>query len=930
MTREVLLIEDDAAYRHSIAILFRGEPYRFVGADSPEEGMAALDANPQIRVVILDLSFPQPISGDQQPLYLAGTAFLDYIKGRSDDYRVIVLTGHDELLRAERAGEYAIFNYLPKAERSSSQAIRFSVDQAFKDLEREHLARKNSFLLDVQKRISAGGETKETLDLICQSVRSTVGAFTCHIRVYDFTAGDYHLKGFAGPDERMRYPFEIPKAKGDLFSGRVVETRRAAAFDDLQRMESFRRFAAATVAGREVSPEEERYWRDVRSAYIVPISTGLFEEAIDAVLNVSSETVSFFGAEKQTLVDEFVTQAALAITKDWLQRKRREIHQDYSEIARMLSDMSDRLGERDGLTETYEVVTRRIADIVNPEVISIFLYNESTKRLENVAELRGNEPVDASGEAYRPGQSLTGSVFKKDETIQLPEPGGAKRVSPLADKRYDHANKEGYLSNIPSGTLEHYLAVPIRIGGKIRGVLRAMNKTSSYYGNTLPGSDRLCLLERGFSADCRNVMEITASHLAVAIRNAELITEKDRRVQQLSSLGAVGRLINSALKLDELLELTTQKMAEVMQAEICMLFLKEGDDRIVLKLCEGMPMIPRASYKLGEGVTGQVAETGNPRLIMTTDENDGKYDLAIRRYLTKKHGRKMHIESLMVVPIVAKSTILGAMKVINKIGDHLKYSASDLEFFTTFADYVGVAIDNAQSYSGLSLLVAAVAHEINNTSGLIPANVDGIREHLTAPNANIDRMLTRIEDAAGQATEFANELAGFSANRMGEKGPVNINQVIRTAIDSLEYRKPESIKVKVALCRRPLLCEIYERPFVQIVRNIVINAFQALENKKRGIIDVSTSKGTGDAAGTAVIIIADNGPGIRSQDKERIFDPDFTTKPKGNGVGLWLVRTHLRLVGGTIEVESQPNHGAKFIVRIPILSHGGGELNESN
>src|SRR6185436_5671076 len=175
MNKQVLLVEDDPHYRLSIKLLFTGEPYEFVEAESPEEGIDKLTSNPEIRVILLDLSF---VHGE-------GTLVLDHLKERAGDYKVIVLTAHDELLRAERAGEYSVFNYLPKAERSSTQAIRFSIEQAFNDLEREHLDRKSRYLLEVQKRINDNRPTRETLDLICRSVRSTVGAYTCHIRVYD-------------------------------------------------------------------------------------------------------------------------------------------------------------------------------------------------------------------------------------------------------------------------------------------------------------------------------------------------------------------------------------------------------------------------------------------------------------------------------------------------------------------------------------------------------------------------------------------------------------------------------------------------------------------------------------------------------------------------------------------------------------------------
>lgn len=901
MTKEVLLIDDDSDFRASLRYLLRDKPYRFVEAASSAEGIEQLDNHPGISVILLDLSLGKA----------KGTTVLEHIKRRLGQYRVIVLTGHEELLRAEQAGEYEVFNYLPKAENSSSQAIRFSVDQAFKDLERERLDRKNCFLLEVQKKI-ANRETKETLDLICQAVRSIVGAYTCHIRVYDFGHGDFHLRGFDAADVTLCKIFKSPRAKGDLFSGKVVGTGKPEVFDDLQSSEKYRRFAEKALQGKKASPEERAYWQSVQSAYIVPISTGLFGKSVDAVLNVSSKSKSFFNEEKCAQVDEFVTQAALTVTKDWLQRKRAEIHDDYRKISRMLADMGDKLRGTNVLKGIYDVVLRRLSEIVNSEVVSIFLYNDATGMIESVAELRGDKAVDAPDEVYEPGQSLTGSVFKEEKTIQLPQPDDPNPVNPLEDPRFDLDNKDRYLGEVPSNYVDHYLGVPIRVGGKVHGVLRAVNKKSKYYDQKAPHLDRSCLLERGFSLDCRNVMEITASHLAVAIRNAELIKEKDYQVEQVRTLGEVGRLINAALNIEDLLKLTIQKMAEVMQAEICMLFLRdEEEDRVALKQSFGMPMLENAFYGLGEGVTGEVAQAGKGQLIRRADNHDGKYDREINAHLKQKYGKPKVIESLMVVPIVAKSSILGVMKVINKEGEGGQYNESDLDLFQAFADYVGVAIENARIYKDQSQLVSAVAHEINNTSGVIPANVAGIKAQLKVPSENIYRMLATIEDSANQATEFANEIAGFAVNRAGEKRARDIGAIIRNAAHAISQGEPQ---VLMELGDEPIFCDVYERPFGQIVRNIIINAIQALEGQAGGRIFITAKA----ELGFAVVSFRDNGPGIKPESRSKIFQAEFTTKARGNGLGLWLVRTQIQRIGGRIEVESEPGKGAIFILWIPL------------
>jgi signal transduction histidine kinase/ActR/RegA family two-component response regulator len=429
--------------------------------------------------------------------------------------------------------------------------------------------------------------------------------------------------------------------------------------------------------------------------------------------------------------------------------------------------------------------------------------------------------------------------------------------------------------------------------------------------------------------------------VAQALKDLEL-ERLAHEIEQVRLLGEVGLFINSALDIDKVLSLTIQKMVDLMRAEVCMLFLRDEDDRIVLRQCIGIPMIPDAFYKLGEGVTGSVVETCKPMLLTTSDAQEDKYASYIRAFLAEKHGGPRQIESFMVVPIVAGSRTIGALQVINK-ANGLKYDEDDRDLFLTFAGYAGVAIANAQAFhvardrlviaernAALSFLVKAVAHEINNTSGLIPANVAGIRAALGETSKDISDMLEVIEDAAAQATEFANELAGFSHTWAGWQRAVDINRVITSALDSLkgdlQRYGAATIELEISLCDRPLICELSTTSLGQIVRNIVINAFQAIGSKKTGTVHLSTSEGTGELAGTAVIQIQDNGPGIKREHMDRIFDPEFTTKPKGNGVGLWLVRTQLELVGGAIKVESEPGQGAKFIVTIPISPDQGGTL----
>lgn len=234
----------------------------------------------------------------------------------------------------------------------------------------------------------------------------------------------------------------------------------------------------------------------------------------------------------------------------------------------------------------------------------------------------------------------------------------------------------------------------------------------------------------------------------------------------------------------------------------------------------------------------------------------------------------------------------------------------------------------AERNAALSLLVSAVAHEINNTCGIIPANVAAIRDHLGAESMPIASMLTRIEDAALQATEFANELSGFSRTRVDHPQPRDINGVIRDAIATIRadierHAGWRDVQLVLDLSASPLVCLIFRTPFMQIVRNVVINAYQALEGRSNGRISISSAVGVGRWAGVAMIHFHDNGPGVAREHQTRIFGADFTTKATGTGIGLWLVRMQLELVGGTIHLADSDTEGATFVVAVPLADSAG-------
>ena len=922
--RPILIIEDDPIYRDSVIQGLGKNKFAFIEASNVQEGLEAFKDHEDLQVIILDLALP-------------GASGLDFLRLLKDEasgrkYRVIISTGHEELLTEEKPAELRVFSFQSKGTREYSiETLRLEVELAFEDIAKEILRQKADFHLAIQAAINSKASLKTVLDLICKKALELVSGYTCHVRLFDQKKGDYELITYRMRGEKEPVDDLLPKRvrPGEFYSGQVAAQKEPKIEPDVQNDQSFKEIKTFLLKDRAATKERKDFLDTVRSVYIIPIITGItdMENEVDAILNISSNALNFFSKERQKLVDEFADQAAVAVTKHWLDERRKEVHSDYRIISEMLEEVSKALEGANKLNDIFDIVYDKILACMNPEVVSIFLFNEATQRLENVAEYTHRGRAEDVAESYRPGESLTGLVYSTGETLNPPFPQEHPNFSDDSDKQ---------IQKIPSRKLAHYLCAPMKVGNKIIGVIRAINKRSDYYDEVDTVNDDRALLKRGFSPDCVNILEIAASHLAVAIKNTELLNELSQNVKQLRTINEVGREITSEIQINDLLKKIVKKTAKVMQAEVCMLFLRdENAERVVLRECFGIPKIQGAAYNLGEGNTGRVAETGKSILDRRVDKSRrGKYDVRIETLLSEQHGRRARIESFIAVPILGKGEILGVLRVINKAIESSQFDEDDVALLEIFASQIGVAIVNAQLYNltnkklvvaqrnaALSRLVGGVAHEINNTSGLIPANVGLLREHLGDLDDYVSRRLNLIKDASQQAVDFAKELLGFSASRMREVKPMDINDLIRQSIEEIRsdlkrQKNYKNIVLIEQLSDEAIVCHVHEWPFKQIARNIIINAYQAMERKRQGRLIIKTHKDI--QRNTAFIDFIDNGSGIKKEHREKVFHHTFTTKPRGNGLGLWLAKMNLDNMGGRITIKSRVNRGTTFSIELPV------------
>jgi signal transduction histidine kinase len=197
-----------------------------------------------------------------------------------------------------------------------------------------------------------------------------------------------------------------------------------------------------------------------------------------------------------------------------------------------------------------------------------------------------------------------------------------------------------------------------------------------------------------------------------------------------------------------------------------------------------------------------------------------------------------------------------------------------------------------------------VAHEMRNPLTPIQLAVAQLSRSATGAQAEAIEVLTA---EAGRLEQLAREFTEFGRLPEGPAAPVDLVELLE---ELARTTLPPGMAARLDLDRAtPTLLGHYD-PLRRAFSNILRNAVEACEGK--GQLDISVAPENGGAR----VTVRDHGPGVSPEDVARIFEPYYTGKAGGTGLGLALVRQTVELHGGTIEVEPTPGGGATFVVRL--------------
>jgi signal transduction histidine kinase len=413
---------------------------------------------------------------------------------------------------------------------------------------------------------------------------------------------------------------------------------------------------------------------------------------------------------------------------------------------------------------------------------------------------------------------------------------------------------------------------------------------------------------------------------------AGVVSVATEQLDALRFLHRVARLATTARTWDELLETVVDETRDALHADVSSLYLVDRDGAfLTLAATNGLDrfQIGRARVPFGEGVTGRVAATRDPLVIEDVKLDD--------RFLwVRGIDQRRFITSMLSVPLAWDDRTVGVLNIQTE--RRHTFDASDVDQLRAIADLLaGIvekgrlqqeaearaaelkAIDEARTE-----LIALVTHELRTPLAVVRAYADLLSEEPELDgreSRDPERRARRASWHAGQIEQIErldrlvdSILASVRVvpDQPADVVPTDVGELIDEVVAELE---PLTKRHHVVLPPAARLFALTDPPRLrQILEHLVENAVKYAPPDSRITIDRSMVEGS------VRIAVADEGPGIPEEWRERIFEPYArlgTHTARGSGIGLYAAKRLGESMGGRLWCEPANGHGARFVVALP-------------
>jgi signal transduction histidine kinase/DNA-binding response OmpR family regulator len=493
----------------------------------------------------------------------------------------------------------------------------------------------------VQEGLAAELDMQAIYDLVGEKIHEVFEAQGVGIHVYDHEIGLTHHPFMSELGER-KYAEPSP------FSDAAKKTIQNPQSIKINTTADYKKIGADTVEGT----------LENKSGLWVPLVVG---ETVRGLITVDNfeEEYAFSDADLR-LLTTLANSLSVALENA---RLFDETNQRAAELA-IINSVGEAMAKQLDVETISRIVGDKVRDIFEAEVTTIHLYNQGTNLVNRVYGFDRGYLPDWKNELIE--GSLTSQVIRTRQPL----------VIGMTQEAVDYGAL--FLPNAAGDDeeVESYMGVPIIVGEQVIGVV----DVQSYRQNA-------------FDDDSVRLLTTLAANMGVALENARLFQETNRRADETAALNEIGREISATLDQNAVLEQIAQRAKEILKAKDVVLRLVEPDGTLptVIALGANADNFRKSVLRIGEGITGHVAESGVAEVIASSQADERASQVA--------GTAEEEDDTIIFTPLKVRERVIGVMGLWRDIAVSGPFSDSDLNFAEGLAGQAAIAIENARLFT---------------------------------------------------------------------------------------------------------------------------------------------------------------------------------------------------------------------------------------